>query len=60
MLFLHRLPLPKLEDTTTRYLRSVQALEGHPDINKISIEDTGNLIKHFLKNEGPSKSYICL
>ncbi|CAK8671477.1 unnamed protein product [Clavelina lepadiformis] len=50
---LPRLPIPKLEDTAQRYLRSLRALEGHPDVNSQSIYDTESAVKSFLKYEGP-------
>ena len=50
--FTCRLPVPKLEDTAARYLKSVEALEGHPHINVYSIEDTKKLVNEFLKDEG--------
>ena len=33
---LPRLPIPKLQDSIEKYLRSLQALEGHPDCLKVS------------------------
>ena len=50
-----RLPVPKLEDTAARYARSLQALEGHPDVDQQSIKDTERAIKLFMQNDGPRK-----
>jgi len=40
-----------------RYVKSVAALDGHPNIDLKRIEDTKKLVNEFLKgNDGPGSS----
>ena len=34
-----RLPIPKLEESLEKYVKSLEALEGHPDITREDIEN---------------------
>ena len=47
--------MPKLEDTASRYLLSIRALEGHPNISSAEIAETEQLMKKFVENEGQSR-----
>nr|XP_026694536.1 carnitine O-palmitoyltransferase 2, mitochondrial [Ciona intestinalis] len=51
---LPRLPIPKLEDTMSRYMRSLKALKGHPDIDEAAIMETQRAVNAFMKFEGPA------
>lgn len=50
---LPKLPVPKLEDTLQRYIRCIEALEGHPQVSRSAIEGTKRAVKTFLQCEGP-------
>ena len=49
-----RLPIPKLQDTAARYMKSVEALEGNPCITKETIENTRKVVNDFLNGSGPT------
>uniref|UniRef100_H2ZEW9 Choline/carnitine acyltransferase domain-containing protein n=1 Tax=Ciona savignyi TaxID=51511 RepID=H2ZEW9_CIOSA len=50
---LPRLPIPKLEDTMSRYIQSLKALEGNPKLDAFAIYDTERDVNQFLKIDGP-------
>jgi carnitine O-palmitoyltransferase 2 len=50
---LPRLPVPDLEQTLTKYVESLEALEGHPEISKEDINRVKNQVKDFLVSDGP-------
>uniref|UniRef100_H2ZEX2 Choline/carnitine acyltransferase domain-containing protein n=1 Tax=Ciona savignyi TaxID=51511 RepID=H2ZEX2_CIOSA len=47
------LPIPKLEDTMSRYIQSLKALEGNPKLDAFAIYDTERDVNQFLKIDGP-------
>jgi len=50
---LPRLPIPDLEQSLEKYVTSLEALEGHPDITNSDIERVKKQIAEFLSNAGP-------
>nr|XP_039258344.1 carnitine O-palmitoyltransferase 2, mitochondrial-like [Styela clava] len=57
---LPRLPIPKLEDTMRRYVTSLEALEGHPEISAHDIESTKRGVYSFLQSEGQRLNKILI
>jgi len=39
------LPVPDLEQTLTKYVESLEALEGHPEISKEDIDRVRNQVQ---------------
>jgi len=50
---LPRLPIPELNSTCEKYLTSLEALEGHPDIKHEDIERARQQVNAFLAANGP-------
>lgn len=50
---LPRLPIPDLEQSLEKYIASLEALEGHPDITRDDIERVKLLVQDFLSGNGP-------
>lgn len=49
---LPRLPIPDLEQTLEKYVASLEALEGHPEITRDDIERVKLLVQEFLSTNG--------
>lgn len=57
---LPRLPIPKLEDTMRRYLDSVTAQTGHPDVSDSDVEATKRAVNMFMMSEGPKLNQLLI
>lgn len=50
---LPRLPIPTLEQSLNKYVISLEALEGHPEITNEDIERVKEYLNEFMDNDGP-------
>jgi len=50
---LPRLPIPELNQSLDKYVKSLQALEGHPNVTKADIDRAIEYVEEFRNGDGP-------